>query len=86
MTLSCLCTDLLFSISSLKSPDPFCATLKTLIDEANRGFQQSILSPIPYDPTLDFYCTPPELASSSRLKYMDVYVDELCCLTKGDCS
>ena len=80
-----LCIDLVLPMGWVNSPDLFCATSETVADLANIAFQSDLQITHPYSPTSTLYhCAPSPTAGPDRLQYVDVYMDDLNCLTQGD--
>ena len=69
----------------VNSPDLFCATSETVADLANVAFHSDLPLTRTYSPTATLYhCAPSPTAGPDRLQYVDVYMDDLNCLSQGD--
>ena len=69
----------------VNSPDLFCATSETVADLANIAFRDDLLVPGTHPPaTMLYHSAPSPTAGPDRLQYVDVYMDDINCLTQGD--
>ena len=77
-----LCIDLVMPMGWVKSPDMFCAASETVADIANGYLLDPTSAFESYPPTAGTYSLAPSpTASSARLQYIDVYLDDLNCAT-----
>lgn len=80
-----ICIDLVLPMGWVNSPDLFYSTSETVADVANPFINQPETPTPAYAPTRDLYHTVASpTASSSRLQHLDVYVDDINCITQGD--
>ena len=80
-----LCIDLVLPMGWVTSLDMFCAASETVDDVANGYLLNPTSAFTIYLPTsLTYSLDPSPTASSTRLQYVDVYMDDLNCTTQGD--
>ena len=80
-----ICIELVIPMGWVNSPELFCSTSETVANNSD-GYA---LDPSPYffvyPPTAGAYKTADaDTASSGRLQYVDVYIDDLLCFAQGD--
>ena len=81
--LICIC--LVVLIIWVNSPNSFCSALDTVSDNVNGYALDPSLALAVYLPMVRAYKTAEALtAPTGRLQYVDVYVDDLICVAKGE--
>ena len=80
-----LCIKLVLPMGWVNSPYFFCSAYKTVIDDTNIYALDPDSTFVVYTPTDGTYKTSNgKTASTKRLQYVDIYMDDLLCAAQGD--
>ena len=79
-----LCIDLVLPMGWVSSPDLFCTASETATDVINLYITEPTTPYVLYFPSTGLYSVyPVEAASPARLQKVNVYMDDLNCITQG---